>query len=244
MVFRRGVAGRALGIYFSPDLLAQAFDVIGATRNLNPGPSSDGERPLFLEHVRYAQSRDHLGAALHRAPHRAWHRGAALVRRACYLLLERVLRNEADIGRQVSALTRARVRTRREMYQRVARVTDLIHSAYEQPLTLRELADAARWSMFHMLREFKAVHGESPYEYLQRRRTEAAVRLLQSTDLAVAEIAERVGFDDRSTLVRRLRRYHGIGPRELRALAQAEGEVAPLRGSVAQRFSQEVVSVR
>ena len=84
--------------------------------------------------------------------------------------------------------------------------------------------------MFHMLREFKVVHGQSPYEYLQRRRTEAAVRLLQSTDLAVAEIADRVGFDDRSTLVRRLHRYHGIGPRELRALAQRpEGDVAPRR---------------
>ncbi len=80
--------------------------------------------------------------------------------------------------------------------------------------------------MFHMLREFKAVHGQSPYEYLQRRRTEAAMRLLQSTDLAVAEIADRVGFDDRSTLVRRLRRYHGMGPRELRALAQVEGDAA------------------
>jgi AraC-like DNA-binding protein len=242
--FRRGVAGRALGIYFSPDLLAQAFDVIGRNADLILGPSSDGERPLFLEHVRTRNPA--ITSVLRFIAHHIEHgiEESLWYEEHVTLLLERVLRNEADIGRQVSALTRARLRTRREMYQRVARVTDLIHSAYEQPLTLRELADAARWSMFHMLREFKAVHGESPYEYLQRRRTEAAVRLLQATDLAVAEIAERVGFDDRSTLVRRLRRYHGIGPRELRALAQAEGEVAPLRSSVAQRFSQEVVSVR
>ncbi len=224
--FRRGAAGRALAIYFGPELFAQAFDAIGRNAEAILAPASDGERPLFHEHVRprHASIASVLRFMAHHIEHgieeTLWYEEHVA------LLLERVLRNEADIGRHVSALSRARARTRREMFQRVARVTDLIHSAYEQPLTLRELAGAARWSMFHMLREFKAVHGQSPYEYLQRRRTEAAVRLLQSTDLAVAEIADRVGFDDRSTLVRRLRRYHGIGPRELRALAQVEGDAA------------------
>ena len=69
-----------------------------------------------------------------------------------------------------------------------------------------------------MMREFKAVHGISPYEYLQRRRTQSAARLLCSTDLSVAEIAERTGFHVR-TLVRRLRRSRGLGARALRMLA-------------------------
>ena len=220
--FRRAAAGRALAIYFSPELFAQAFDAIGANAETILAPSSDGERPLFHEHVRPRHSA--IASVLRFIAHHIEHGidEPLWYEEHVALLLERVLRNEADIGRHVAALTRARARTRREMFQRVARVTDLIHSAYEQPLSLHELAGAARWSMFHMLREFKAVHGQSPYEYLQRRRTEAAVRLLQSTDLAVAEIADRVGFDDRSTLVRRLRRYHGVGPRELRALAHGD----------------------
>ena len=225
--FRRGTAGRALAIYFGPDLFAQAFDAIGRNAEAILAPVSDGERPLFHEHVRPRHPA--IASVLRFMAHHIEHgiEETLWYEEHVALLLERVLRNEADIGRHVCSLARARARTRREMFQRVARVTDLIHSAYEQPLNLRELAGAARWSMFHMLREFKAVHGQSPYEYLQRRRTEAAMRLLQSTDLAVAEIADRVGFDDRSTLVRRLRRYHGMGPRELRALAQVEGDAAP-----------------
>ena len=221
--FRRGSAGRAVAIYFSPELLAQAFEALGRSAGPILGRDAGGEteRPLFFEHVRprHRPIASVLRFIAHHLEHGIdeplWYEEHVA------LLLERVLRNEAETGTHIAALTRARERTRREMFQRVARVTDLIHSAYEQPLTLRELAVAARWSMFHMLREFKAVHGQSPYEYLQRRRTEAAVRLLQSTDLAVVDIAERVGFDDRSTLIRRLRRYHGLGPREVRALAQA-----------------------
>ncbi|HZF25642.1 MAG TPA: AraC family transcriptional regulator [Steroidobacteraceae bacterium] len=225
--FRKAAAGRALGIYFSPELLAQAFASLGRNGDaiLRQGADGDTERPLFFEHIR---TRNRAIASVmrfiahhleHGIDQSLWYEEHVL------LLLERMLRNEVDTGRQVAALARARERTRREMFQRVARVTDLIHCAYEQPLTLPELATAARWSMFHMLREFKAVHGLSPHEYLQRRRTEAAVRLLQTSDLAVAEIAERVGFDDRSTLIRRLRRYHGLGPRELRALARTEASV-------------------
>lgn len=108
---------------------------------------------------------------------------------------------------------------RRETFIRLARVTDLIHSCYERALTIEELAEAAHWSRFHMMREFKAVHAISPYEYLQRRRTQTAARLLCSTDLSVAEIAERTGFHMR-TLVRRLRRSLGLGARALRTLAQ------------------------
>jgi AraC family transcriptional regulator len=69
------------------------------------------------------------------------------------------------------------------------------------------------------MREFKAVHAISPFEYLQRRRTQTASRLLCSTDLSVAEIAERTGFHVR-TLVRRLHRSRGVGARALRTQSQ------------------------
>jgi AraC-like DNA-binding protein len=88
------------------------------------------------------------------------------------------------------------------------------------------LADAAHWSRFHMMREFKALHGISPYEYLQRRRTQAAARLLCSTDLSVAQIAERTGFHERSTLMRRLRRARGLGARALRMLAHEHAQTS------------------
>ena len=129
-----------------------------------------------------------------------------------------LLGHEFSLARTVNNLTHMKAWKRREP-MRLARVTDLIHSCYERSLTHRELAEAAHSSYFHMMREFKAVHAISPYEYLQRRRTQTAVRLLCCTDLSVAEIAERTGFHVR-TLVRRLRRSRGLGARALRVRAQ------------------------
>jgi AraC family transcriptional regulator len=134
-------------------------------------------------------------------------------------LLRRLLGHEVALVRTVNAMTHMKSWKRRETFMRIARVTDLIHSCYERPLTIDELSAAAHWSRFHMMREFKAVHALSPYEFLQRRRTQTATRLLCTTDLSVAEIAERTGFHER-TLVRRLRRSRGIGARALRTLAQ------------------------
>jgi AraC-like DNA-binding protein len=134
-------------------------------------------------------------------------------------LLQRLLVHEVALARTVGALTHMKSWKRRETFARLAHVTDLIHSCYDRPLTIDELAAAAHWSRFHMMREFKAVHGISPYEYLQQRRTQAAARLLCSTELSVAEIAERTGFHERSTLMRRLRRSRGLGARALRTLA-------------------------
>jgi AraC-like DNA-binding protein len=153
-------------------------------------------------------------------------------------LLRRLLGHEAALARSVSNMTHMKSWKRRETFMRLARVTDLIHSCYERPLTIEELAEAAHWSRFHMMREFKAVHGISPYEYLQRRRTQSAARLLCSTDLSVAEIAERTGFHVR-TLVRRLRRDRGLGARALRLLAQ---EATQSQQSASGKMTTSVVS--
>jgi AraC-like DNA-binding protein len=61
----------------------------------------------------------------------------------------------------------------------------------------------------------------TPHEYLQRKRTSVAARLLRGSELAVEEIVRRVGFDSRSTLFRALRRFHGVTPRECRRAPEA-----------------------
>jgi AraC family transcriptional regulator len=153
-------------------------------------------------------------------------------------LLRRLLGHEVSLVRTVDALTHMKSWKRRETFVRIARVTDLIHSCYERALSIDELAETAHWSRFHMMREFKAVHRISPYEYLQRRRTQTASRLLCSTDLSVAEIAERTGFHVR-TLVRRLQRSRGLGARALRTLAHEETQS---QHSTSHRMTTSVVS--
>jgi AraC-like DNA-binding protein len=131
-------------------------------------------------------------------------------------LLERMCRAEDELARREAAVGAARQATRREIVRRVAQAADYIHSCYERPLTLRHISAAAALSPHHLLRQFKVVNGCTPREYLQAKRTRIAARLIATTELTLEEIAHRVGFEDRSTLGRQLRRTFGINPRQLR----------------------------
>ena len=211
---RRDASACLLSIYFAPELLQKALEALPvADRELLTEYSQTPFR--LFEHVR--DSDRSLASVLRYIAH---HMSTGIDDPQWYeeqvsFLLRRLLGHEASLMRTVDALTHMKSWKRRETFVRIARVTDLIHSCYERALTIDELAEAAHWSRFHMMREFKAVHGISPYEYLQRRRTQTASRLLCATDLSVAEIAERTGFHVR-TLMRRLHRSRGLGARALR----------------------------
>jgi AraC family transcriptional regulator len=235
---RRDPGACLLSVYFAPDLLTEALAALAPVdRDLLIACSQDRSFRLF-EHAR--DSDRSLASVMRYIAH---HVGAGIDDPQWYeeqvsFLLRRLLGHEAALARSVSNMTHMKSWKRRETFMRLARVTDLIHSCYERPLTIEELAEAAHWSRFHMMREFKAVHGISPYEYLQRRRTQSAARLLCSTDLSVAEIAERTGFHVR-TLVRRLRRDRGLGARALRLLAQ---EATQSQQSASGKMTTSVVS--
>lgn len=120
---------------------------------------------------------------------------------------------------RVDRLALIRAATRRDVYRRISRATDLLHSAYASGVDLTELAKSANMSKFHFLRLFKLVHGLTPHAYLQRKRIAVAVRLLESTTLMVREVAINVGFADDSTLVRQMRRWTRRTPGQIRAAA-------------------------
>lgn len=136
-------------------------------------------------------------------------------------LLERMLLRHRHVVARARAIPVRRAATRREIVRRISLATDFIHSNYSRPLMLSDMASAAFLSRHHFLRLFKHIHDVTPHEYLQRKRTSAAARLLRSTTLQVEDIVKEVGFDSRSTLFRALRRFHGLTPRECRHTAEA-----------------------
>lgn len=131
-------------------------------------------------------------------------------------LVQRLAAKEARIAERIAAIGAARASTRQEIFHRVGLATDFIHSNYTRPITLAAVARAVSSSPHHVLRMFRQVHGLTPREFLQRKRVGAAVRLLTSGSLSLDEIAGRVGFEDRSTLARRMRRHCGMPPSGVR----------------------------
>lgn len=79
-------------------------------------------------------------------------------------------------------------------YLYLLRAKDLIDSSYAAPLDVPALAQAAFASPAHFARSFKRAFGETPHQYLQRRRIERAKELLRESDLSVTEVCLEVGF--------------------------------------------------
>ena len=76
-----------------------------------------------------------------------------------------------------------------DLNRRVLRARDAMDRAYAEPLDVRAVAAVAHISEAHFIRTFRAVFGETPHRYLQRRRLERAMHLLRETDRSVTDIS-------------------------------------------------------
>lgn len=81
-----------------------------------------------------------------------------------------------------------------------------------EPLQLADLADHAGMSRRTFTRRFRAEVGLSPGQWLTQQRVDLARQLLESSDLPVNRIAERVGFTAGATLRQHLHASIGVSP--------------------------------
>ncbi len=81
-----------------------------------------------------------------------------------------------------------------------------------KPYSLPALAEAFHVSTRTLLRRFAAETGRSPLQELQHLRISHAKQLLESSELNIAQIAQRVGYLDLSTFSRLFSREVGISP--------------------------------
>src|SRR5213082_2066682 len=88
--------------------------------------------------------------------------------------------------------------------------------AYAEPLDVRAIAAVAHISPAHFSRCFRAVFGETPHRYLQRRRVERSMFLLRETDRSVTDVCFDVGFTSLGTFSRTFREIVGETPSDYR----------------------------
>ncbi|TME04414.1 MAG: helix-turn-helix transcriptional regulator [Chloroflexi bacterium] len=103
-----------------------------------------------------------------------------------------------------------------DLNRRLLRARDAMDRAYAEPLDVRAVAAVAHISEAHFIRTFRAVFGETPHRYLQRRRVERSMFLLRETDRSVTDICFDVGFSSRGTFSRTFREIVGEAPSDYR----------------------------
>jgi AraC-like DNA-binding protein len=99
-----------------------------------------------------------------------------------------------------------------DLNRRLLRARDAMDRAYAEPLDVRAVAAVALCSEAHFSRSFRAVFGETPHRYLQRRRVERSMFLLRETDRSITDICLDVGFTSLGTFSRMFREIVGETP--------------------------------
>jgi AraC-like DNA-binding protein len=116
----------------------------------------------------------------------------------------------------------------RVAYLRSAR--DLMDLRYAEPLDLDQMAAEAGFSKFHFARAFKDAYGETPANYLTRRRVERAKDLLRSANLTVTEVCMFVGFSSLGSFSTRFSELVGLSPSAFQRASAARGGPPPIPG--------------
>jgi AraC-like DNA-binding protein len=101
---------------------------------------------------------------------------------------------------------------------------------FAEPIDLDRLAAEAGFSKFHFARAFKAAFGETPANYLTRRRVERAKDLLRSANLTVTEVCMLVGFASLGSFSSRFSELVGMSPSSFQRASAARGGVPPIPG--------------
>jgi len=103
----------------------------------------------------------------------------------------------------------------------IERAKQIIESNVTDHWSLCLLASKAGINEYKLKAGFRHLYKISPYQYLVKLRLEKSKELLESTDLSIQEVADRVGFDGYRGYNKAFRKSCGMLPTEFRALCLA-----------------------
>ena len=97
-----------------------------------------------------------------------------------------------------------------------------LDAKYMEKLRMEHLAERFGVHPNHLSRVFRAAYHMAPKQYLQRLKLEKAARMLASSDVSVALVAESLGFEDQHAFSRAFKKYWGVSPTDHRRSDTAE----------------------
>jgi len=105
---------------------------------------------------------------------------------------------------------------KRLTHAQLQQTIDYIHAHLDQDLSLAKLASIINISPTYFASLFKQSMGVAPHQYVIQQRVEQAKFMLSKTDLAISDIASKVGFSSQSHLTQQFKRLTGMTPKQVR----------------------------
>ncbi len=143
-------------------------------------------------------------AVLHLARKRCFSnsRDTSAVQDGMLVLRDMLLERQQSLHGQLNRCSGRTALRRHQTMLRLLRVQHLIRCNVDARLDLNRLAAIANYSPPHLIRIYREVFDETPFEYATRLRLQRAWDLVCTTELSICEIADALGFETESAFCR------------------------------------------
>ncbi|RLU01843.1 GlxA family transcriptional regulator [Ketobacter sp.] len=123
-----------------------------------------------------------------------------------------------DTGRTSQSMYAGIMHHRMHHDERVQSIQQWLEQNFNADINLDELARQYGMSPRNFKRRFTDASGETPLNYLQKLRVEAAKHLLDGSSVQIEQVAEQVGYRDVNHFRRLFKRHAGMTPARFRAI--------------------------
>jgi AraC family transcriptional regulator len=95
---------------------------------------------------------------------------------------------------------------------RLGKVLDYVQDNLHAEISIEGLSNVAHMSPYYFIKWFKKQLGETPYQFIMRRRMEKAKHLLKSTEYPLKEIASEIGYGYACNFSNAFKQHTGMTP--------------------------------
>lgn len=114
------------------------------------------------------------------------------------------------------ALQTEQTNQKRSYEQEMQLVVAFLQEHLQEQITVEDMLSLVSISKYHFIRLFKRSFGVTPYHYLNTLRINHAKTLLRTSDLPIADIAWKCGFQDTSNFIYQFKKCTGQKPTSYR----------------------------
>ena len=98
----------------------------------------------------------------------------------------------------------------------IAEILRYLQQHYAEDLNLKQVADQFGYNSAYLGKKFKRTTGETFLGFLEKIRMERAGELLQSSNLMVYEVAEKVGYRNVDYFYKKFKQFFQMSPNDYR----------------------------
>ncbi|MBP1988454.1 helix-turn-helix transcriptional regulator [Paenibacillus eucommiae] len=114
---------------------------------------------------------------------------------------------------KITPLTNSRITPTKETIEMLVR---WMEESYWDNITLQTLSERVHFNSSYLIRMFREYQGETPFQYLNRLRMNAAISYLANSSLSIQEIAFTIGYQSIHYFSRLFKQTYGTSPAQWR----------------------------